>query len=317
MNRYRFNKDQLRFVEVRGGLGRILRKGFSYFIMSLLLALLYYVVYSAFFYTPEERFLLQEQRLMNQEYERLYEKMGSLEAVLDELESRDRAIYQSVFKSLPTNIGGGDAVHIDAYQDLVASDDFALVQQTHRKYEELAQRAQQVEALLQSLKTLASSEKGRSIPSILPLTDLDIHRVGATVGQRIHPFYKTVREHTGLDLIAALGIDVLVTADGVVQEVRRSSREDGNSVTVHHDGGYVTVYSHLQSALVRKGQKVKQGAVIGRVGNSGLSFAPHLHYEVRKDDKVENPIHYFFGQLFPAEYTQMMVAAYNSGQSLD
>ena len=317
MNRYRFNKDQLRVVEARGGIGRMVRKIFSYLIMSLLLAVLYYAMYSAFFYTPEERLLLQEQRLMTQEYERLYEKMTSLEAVLDELEYRDKAIYQSVFKSQPINIGGEENAYIAEHQALVSSDDFALVQQTYRKYEELEQRAQQVEALFQLLNTLVSPEKGRSIPSILPMTEIDIHRVGATVGKRIHPFYKTVREHTGLDLIAALGIDVLVTADGVVQEVRRSSREDGNSITVDHGGGYVTVYSHLQNTLVRRGQKLKQGAIIGRVGNSGLSLAPHLHYEVRKNDKVENPIHYFFSQLFPVEYTQMMVAAYNSGQSLD
>ena len=278
---------------------------------------MYYAIFATFFYTPEERLLVQEQRLMNQEYERLYEKMIALEEVLDEIESRDRAIYQSVFKSDPIEIGREESGSISEYQAMASSSSFALVQQNNNKYQSLLRRAAQIDALLQSLETLASPEKGQSIPSMLPLTSIDIHRVGATAGDRIHPFYKTIRQHTGLDLIAALGIDVLVTADGEVKEVQRSSRENGNSITVDHGGGYVTIYNHLQDILVRKGQKLKRGAIIARVGNTGLSLAPHLHYEIRKDGKIENPIHYFFAQLFPSEYTQMMVAAYNSGQSLD
>ena len=315
MNRYRFNKEQLRFVEVRGG--RVVKRALYFLIISLLLAVLYYVIFATFFYTPEERLLVQEQKLMIQEYERLHEKMLALDEVLAELESRDKAIYQTVFKSDPIEIGGDDGGYIYEYQHLASSDDFSLVQQSNNKYQRLEERAAQIDNLLQSITALASPEKGQNIPSILPLTDMDIHRIGATVGDRIHPFYKTVRPHSGLDLIAALGIDVLVTADGTVSELRRAAREDGNSITVDHGGGYVTVYSHLQDVLVRKGQKLKQGAIIGRVGNTGLSLAPHLHYEIRKDDKVENPIHYFFAQLFPSEYTRMMIAAYNSGQSLD
>ena len=315
MNRYRFNKEQLRFVEVKGG--RVVKRGLYFLVISLLLAVLYYAIFATFFYTPEERLLAQEQKLMTQEYERLHEKMLALDEVLNELESRDRAIYQSVFKSDPVEIGGDDGGYIYEYQQLASSDDFSLVQQSGKKYQKLVERAAQIDNLLQSITALASPEQGQSIPSILPLTDMDIHRVGATAGDRIHPFYKTIRPHTGLDLIAALGINVLVTADGTVSELRRASREDGNSITVDHGGGYVTVYNHLQDVLVRKGQKLKQGAIIGRVGNTGLSIAPHLHYEIRKDGKVENPIHYFFTQLFPSEYTQMMIAAYNSGQSLD
>jgi murein DD-endopeptidase MepM/ murein hydrolase activator NlpD len=82
-------------------------------------------------------------------------------------------------------------------------------------------------------------------------------------------------------------------------------------------GGYTTLYAHLSAIKVRVGQRVKRGEIIGVVGNTGMSIAPHLHYEVRKDDKFLDPLNFFFIDVTPEEYDRMIQLATNSGQSLD
>jgi murein DD-endopeptidase MepM/ murein hydrolase activator NlpD len=123
--------------------------------------------------------------------------------------------------------------------------------------------------------------------------------------------------HNGIDLLASLGTEVIAVANGVVTDISRSDRGRGNQIVIEHWGGYKTVYSHLGDVMVRKSQQVKQGNVIARVGNSGLSFAPHLHFEVHLDGKPVEPVNYFFADLSPSEYREMLMIAINTGQSLD
>ena len=123
--------------------------------------------------------------------------------------------------------------------------------------------------------------------------------------------------HNGIDLLAALGTEVIASANGVVTDISRSDRGRGKQIVIEHWGGYKTVYSQLGDILVRKSQQVKQGSVIARVGNSGLSFAPHLHYEVHLDGKPVEPVNFFFADLKPEQYREMLMIAINTGQSLD
>ena len=133
----------------------------------------------------------------------------------------------------------------------------------------------------------------------------------------MHPFYKTVAMHTGMDLLAATGTPILAAADGVVESAVRNGKKDGINVTIDHGNGYVTVYKNMGKMNVRKRQKVKQGDVIGKVGMSGISFAPHLHYEVWYKGAVMNPMDYYFASLTPQMYRDMAVIVANTGQSLD
>jgi murein DD-endopeptidase MepM/ murein hydrolase activator NlpD len=142
--------------------------------------------------------------------------------------------------------------------------------------------------------------------------------IGATIGQRVHPFYKIPMEHNGMDFLVGFGTDVVATADGYVSKVSRSPRGQGNVVEiVHGESGFSTLYAHLSELFVRQGQQVTRGMVIARVGSSGMSFMPHLHYEVHQDSLVRDPVHYFFMDVMPKEYRQIMLTAYNTGQSLD
>ena len=157
----------------------------------------------------------------------------------------------------------------------------------------------------------------KHIPSIIPIKDFSIGQAGASVGKKINPFYKTVVMHNGMDFLGAAGTDVMATAEGIVNETQRSKKGSGNSIVIDHQNGYVTTYSHLGDILVRKGQKVKQGDVIGRIGLSGMSFAPHLHYEISFNEKIMDPVNYFFAELTPEQYKDLVAVASNTGQSLD
>ena len=137
------------------------------------------------------------------------------------------------------------------------------------------------------------------------------------MGKKVNPFYKNVVSHTGMDLLAGTGTEVLAAADGVVETANRKGRIEGNSIVINHKNGYVTKYNNLGDILVRKGQKVRQGAVIGRVGMSGMSFAPHLHYEVLKDTVVLDPVNHMFASVTPEEYLNMMILSVSTGQSMD
>ena len=160
-------------------------------------------------------------------------------------------------------------------------------------------------------------EGAKSIPSIVPIKDFTVRQTGASVGEKMHPFYKTVTMHTGMDLLAATDTPILAAADGVVESAVRNGKKDGINVTINHQNGYVTVYKNMGKMSVRKRQKVKQGDIIGRVGMSGISFAPHLHYEVWYNGQMMNPMDYFFASLTPQMYRDMAVIVANTGQSLD
>ena len=157
----------------------------------------------------------------------------------------------------------------------------------------------------------------RAVPSIVPVRNFSIRQSGASVGKKVNPFYKNVVQHTGMDLLAGTGTEVIAAADGVVEKATRKGKKEGNSIIVNHKNGYVTKYNNLGDILVRQGQKVKQGTVIGRIGMSGMSFAPHLHYEVWFNGEMMDPMNYFFANLTPQMFREMAVIVANTGQSLD
>ncbi|MDX9782282.1 MAG: M23 family metallopeptidase [Bacteroidales bacterium] len=317
MSKYKFNKDQLRFVEDKLGIRGKLRIFLGYLLGSILLAILYYIIVAVFFNTREEERLLKEREMMEQEYSSAVEKMNLLENVLTDLQARDREIYMNIFKSLPPDLvnSGYDAAvyeQLDSLQDMEVVK-FSVVKSA--EVEGLVKRAG--EKLDNIYNEFLGANNATDIPSILPIKGITVNQTGASLGKKIHPFFKTMEMHNGIDLLASLGTEVIAVANGVVTDISRSDRGRGNQIVIEHWGGYKTVYSHLGDVMVRKSQQVKQGNVIARVGNSGLSFAPHLHFEVHLDGKPVEPVNYFFADLSPSEYREMLMIAINTGQSLD
>lgn len=317
MSKYRFNKEQLSFVEEKLGIKGKMKIAFNYLVVSILLAILYYIVFALFFNTNHEELLQKENKLMSEEYKKVSKKMDILDNVIIDLRARDKEIYKSIFKSSPPDFLSHQ-YNSSLYSQLDSSSDINLVNfsSNKRSYLEKIMVSQNnlMDAIIGEIKNNPSIT---NIPSITPIKDINISQAGASIGKRIHPFYKTPTEHTGVDLLAAIGTEVHATASGTVIDVISSDRGRGNQVIIKHEGGYVTKYAHLGDILVRKFQPVKQNTVIGRVGNSGLSFAPHLHYEVILNGEVMDPVNFFFADLSPYEYREMLVIAMSSGQSLD
>ncbi len=316
MSRYKFNKEQLRFVEEGSGLWRRVKVVLRYLTVSLVLAVLYYFVFSSMFNTREQERLRRENQLMNEEYLRAIERLDLLDDVVSDLQTKDRDIYMNIFKSNPPDFIYEYSSKL--YTRLDTASDKSLVTFTSEKIENSVKLAVMQSDRINTIYNLINNNDSLIfIPSEIPVKNFSVSQTGAGMGEKIHPFYKTKNFHTGIDLLAVTGTEVLAAASGVVSEVTRSDRGRGNQVRVNHGNGYVTYYAHLGEIMVRRGAKVKKGDPIARVGSSGLSFAPHLHYEVLLDEKAQDPTGYFFGVLSPSVYREMTITALNSGQSLD
>jgi len=316
MSKYKFNKEQLSFTEDKKGIAGMLKTAFRYLFGSVLLAILYYIVFALLFNTGREERMQRENDLLNAEYQRSTEKLELLDKVINDLKVKDREIYMNIFKSDPPDMIS--EYNPSIYSQLDTSSDITLVNQTSDKVkfaEYLAnEQFKRIESIYNFLET---KDSVTYLPSSFPLENLSVSQTGVGVGMKIHPFYKTKVEHKGIDLLSGIGTEVLATAEGTVVSVTRSERDRGNQIRIDHGNGYETYYAHLGEMFVRNGQKVSKGSVIARVGNSGLSFAPHLHYEISLNKTTVDPVNYFFAELDPYNYRDMLVIALNNGQSLD
>lgn len=317
MGKYRFNNEDLNFVEDKRGIKGWIKILVRYFFTSLVLALAYYVVFSLFISTEEERALERETELMEVEYEKLHGRLRQLDNTIKNLQHRDREIYRSVFNAEPpvySAYGDYDMFEgIDTTRmESVVGDSKIRLSVMERGMAKVENSFAEITGAMDSLGAGVTA-----IPSIVPLKDFSIRQSGASTGMKINPFYKTLVMHNGMDLLAASGTQVLAGADGVVAKAVKNGKREGSSVEIDHKNGYVTVYNHLGNIKVRKGQKVNQGDVIAEVGLTGMSFAPHLHYEVWYNGKVMDPMDYFFSSITPQMYRDMAVVTANTGQSLD
>jgi murein DD-endopeptidase MepM/ murein hydrolase activator NlpD len=206
---------------------------------------------------------------------------------------------------------------VDFLKGMDSIRDTDIVVYVERKLNKAAAAADAVEAnFLRIMQTVTDS--GFVMPPMTnPLEDFSFAQTGASVGEKINPFYKVPIMHNGLDMIAPSGAPVYASADGVVRNVIRSRKGLGNVVEIDHGNGYVTRYAHLADVEVRKGRELKKGARIGYVGVSGNSFAPHLHYEVLRDTLVMDPVNHLFASVSPDDYMNMLIMAVSTGQSLD
>lgn len=292
-------------ISLLGGLGAVI---------------LYYLAFSIFFDTPMEYALKHRTDRLKQEYVSLEGRYDSLMRVLENLSERDRAIFHSLFESEPYDFDSEYERQRNATYEAMFS------QSNRRLKRDLEQRTRQMEerleALNESYHTLndrirLAGENCDHIPAIQPVNNQQITLLTTSYGMRIHPFYKTLQSHQGVDYAIPEGSRVFATADGIVKEVKLRNSTSGQTVVIDHGSGYETSYSHLSKISVRKGQQVRRGDIIALSGDTGLSLAPHLHYEVRLGGMRVDPIHYFFMELNPTEYQRLMRIAQSGMQAFD
>ena len=156
-----------------------------------------------------------------------------------------------------------------------------------------------------------------SIPAIQPVANKDLKHMASGYGWRIHPIYKTEKFHSGMDFTAPVGTPIHATGNGVVEKIEFDGRGLGNNAIINHGYGYESVYAHMSKIIVRAGQKIVRGDLIGYVGSTGSSTGPHLHYEVRKNGNPLNPVNFYYNDLTPEEYSKMLELSAQAGQSFD
>lgn len=319
--KFKFNPESLKYDKVDLNASDKLLKALGYFAGSLLLAGLYVLVFSHFFGTPSERKLRRENRQLVSQYEFLNEKMNQMKTVLADLEERDDNLYRTIFEAEPISsavriqgVGG-----VDRYNELEGFDNSTLVIETAEQLDALSKRIYVQSKSYDELINMAINKEAMvsSIPAIQPISNKDLRRTASGWGWRIHPIYKIRKFHYGMDFTAPTGTEIYATGDGKVIQVSSSRRGYGKKVVIDHGYGYKTLYGHLDAFNVKKGQKVKRGDVIAFVGNTGVSTAPHLHYEVRQNGKLVNPLNFYFNDLSADEYEKMIEISLNSGQSFD
>lgn len=316
MNRnYIFDDDGIKFRKMKTSVWAVIRGILVFFVASVSMAILYYVIFALVFSTDEERKLKAENRMYEREYPELERKEKLLSDVVAGLQVRDDRIYEEIFHtSAPSMDQISSMSFLEGIEDVPDED---IVLYSAERLSSLEEGAARVESNFRKIYEAVDKEGFVMPPMTNPLRDFSSAQTGASIGNRINPFYKVSMRHDGLDLIAHSGEPVYASADGVVSDVTRSRKGLGNVVTIDHGDGYVTRYAHLADIEVRKGRKLKRGTRIGYVGVSGNSFAPHLHYEVIRDTLVLDPVNHMFASVDPEEYLNMMVLAVSAGQSLD
>jgi murein DD-endopeptidase MepM/ murein hydrolase activator NlpD len=240
--------------------------------------------------------------------------------IQEELEKSENK-YRTIFETepLPSSYRNGGIGGVNRYQELEGFSNSELVIETAKKLDRIRKKIYVQSESFDELIAYAKEKEEMlsSIPAIQPISNRDLKRTASGFGYRIHPIYKITKFHSGMDFTAPTGTDVFATGNGVIKEVKSARRELGNHIIVDHGFGFETVYAHLNGFNVRAGQKVKRGDVIGFVGSTGLSTAPHLHYEVHVNGKAVDPALYYFNDLTPDEYERMLEISSKSGQTFD
>lgn len=283
-------------------------------------AVLYYIVFSLLFDTPAEYELRHSTDRMRAEYEVLSARYDSLNMVVDNIVERDRNIFGILFESTPYDFDSDyKQQRLALHERLLGESKHRMLRDLTTSTDELEEKLRQVESTYNTLQHNLDSLGGGCdhIPSIQPVINHQLTLLTAGYGMLMHPFYRTLQSHQGIDYTIPEGESIFATADGVVKDVLGKTSTSGITVVIDHGNGYTTSYSHLQKAKVKKREKVRRGDIIALSGNSGLSLSPHLHYEVRYEGVRVDPIHYFYMELTPDEYQKIMRISQSGMQSFD
>ena len=313
-SQYIVDKD-FRFKKEKASVWTVICRILMFFVATVSLAIVYYILFALVFSTEEERALKQENRLYEQEYPEMASKEALLADVVEGLKVKDDRIYEEIFNTSAPNMDQFSSLEFLMALDSIPDTD--IVSHSAGRLDKLEVRAGRVEENFKRVMEAISSSDFGMPPMSNPLKDFTFAQTGASIGDKINPFYKVPMKHNGLDLIAPAGDPVYAVADGTVKEIIRSRKGLGNVVVIDHGNGYVTRYAHLADIETRKGRKVRRGARLGYVGVSGNSFAPHLHYEVLRDTLVLDPVNHFFASVTPEEYMNMLIMSVTTGQSMD
>ncbi|WP_348822840.1 peptidoglycan DD-metalloendopeptidase family protein [Flavobacterium aestuarii] len=274
-----------------------------------------------YFDTPKDRTLEREIENLKLNYAILNKKMDQIDDVIEDIEDRDNNLYRVYFNiaAIPEEERKAGYTKTNHYAALQGYDNSTLVINTTERVDalskELAIQSKSLDKILELAK--AKSKLLAAIPAIQPVKNENLKQMASGFGYRTDPFTKARKMHEGMDFTAKTGTPIYATGDGVVARADNTASGYGNHIVIRHGYGYETLYGHLSKYNCRSGKSVKRGDVIGYVGSTGRSEAPHLHYEVHKNGRVVNPLNFYYGNISAVEYVAISKIANQENQSLD
>lgn len=319
-SKFKYDHENLRYLELNKNIRSKLFRIFTWIMASLIFAILINVLYSSFFDTPIERQVKQENKVLSEYYHDLTRQFVKIDTVLKDVRVIDENLYRTIFETEPVfNRGIHEHENFDAYFKLINLDNRNIVSSTAYTLLDLLK----VVSIQSSDYKLLMNFSGQNeemlikLPAIQPIRNNDLTRLAAGYGIKVHPNYRIKKFHNGMDFIAPTGTEVYATGGGIVESLERTRRGNGNTIIIDHGFGYKSVYSYLDNFNVKFGMTVKRGDIIGWVGNTELSIAPHLHYEIHLNGRTVNPVNYFFLELSPEAYNRLIILSAKTGQSFD
>lgn len=318
--KYYYDADTLSYRKITVKKSDYYKKSVFGILAVALIAFIGFIVFSQFIMSPNERSLQRENENLKLNYDLLAKRMEESSAVLAQLQERDNNIYRTYFEANPipdeqrkAGFGG-----VNRYKHLDGYDNSKMIKQLTKEVDVLSKQLVVQSKSLDEIVMLAKEKEEMlaAIPAIQPVKNEDLKRMASGYGYRMHPILKYRKFHKGMDFTSPVGTPIYATGNGTVVRAQRSATF-GNVVYIDHGYGYRTIYAHMSKMKTSRGKKVKRGDLIGYVGNTGLSAAPHLHYEIHKNDRALNPIYFYYGDLTPDEFVAMQNAAEEEGQSYD
>ncbi|PKQ46923.1 M23 family metallopeptidase [Confluentibacter flavum] len=319
--KYYYDSESLSYKKIERKKGTTFTYAFVFTLAAALFGFIFVFLASQFVESPKERALKRELQNAQLQFELLNKKMEKTEMVLANIADRDNNIYRVYFEANPipeeqrtAGFGG-----VNRYKSLEGFDNSKLIVESNKRLDIIQKQLVVQSKSLDEIAKLAEDKEKllAAIPAIQPVSNQDLSRMASGYGFRSDPFTKVRKMHWGMDFSAPKGSPIYATGDGVVERADNTASGYGNHIRIDHGYGYVSLYAHLFKYNVRKNQKVKRGDLIGFVGSTGRSEAPHLHYEIFKDDERINPINFYYGSLTAEEFNEMLEHASLENQSLD
>ena len=319
--KYYYNTHTLRYekqiVPLRVALLRVL----AFISTAIVTGLIIVAIAFRFVDSPKEK-LLKVQLDRAEEVNRIYaDRYRDIDDRLKLLERRDNEVYRSVFEATPIP-DSARAKQIESKKELqlvAGMDNSEMTEGVYNTLNTIYNRIANQEGSYKEIEKMIKNKEKllASTPAIQPLSNRDLNRLSSGFGYRIDPVYKTVKFHPGLDFSAPQGTPIYATAEGTVQTAGNLGNGYGNHIVIQHGYSYSTLYGHMSRIKAKRGQRVKRGEVIGYVGSTGKSTGSHLHYEVFKGRKRLDPIYFFYNDLTPEQYQQILKLAASRNQSFD
>ena len=319
--KYYYNTHSLRYEKLVTPLRVKLLRIFAFIATALVTSAL--ISYFAFQFvgSPNEKLLRAQNERLKDRYQDLDKQVESLQQQMAELEKRDNAVYRSIFEAnpIPDSIRAKAIEKQKEIAKVESMRDNELVASIQKTLIKLANRIAAQKISYTEINGLMKSKEKilASTPAIQPVSNQDLTRIASGFGYRIDPIYKTIKMHAGLDFTAPQGTPIYATANGRVKVAGYSEGGYGNHVVIDHGYGYETLYGHMVKVKVRSGKPVTRGEIIGYVGSTGKSTGPHCHYEVHKNGNKLDPVYFFYNDLSPQQFNELLKRAQASNQSFD